>query len=360
MKEIVAEIFKGMDEKLISEDLKAKVTAMINNIVEARTNAKTAEALEKAKKLEEENTAIKAEIEAVKKDVTEKEEYLKECAVELGKKMAQEFSEKEATLFESLKEYQETAIAVLKETAAEHRDMIESIAVEEGTNLKAFYEQESLEAAAEFKKMREAADAEKLTKFKEDLLEKIDEYIRGELQKNIPQNIMEAAAEAAALKPIVESVIAIIEKNGLKIDKSGYEALSEAKSANTKLSDALNVKVTENVKLEARVKDLEKKVKLAQLTEGMTINQKAKATKLLESSSVENLENNFKAVKDMIVEESTKAPVRVSKIDFGQQKVAADVTKARVEKIVESIDKLVGKTDEMDVWATNLDRMRRQ
>lgn len=359
MNDIVAEIFKGMDQTIISEDVKAKVAAMIDQIVEARTAAKTQEISDRATKIAEDNSRLKMEVESMMSDILAKEQYLQEAAREWGSQMAAEFKQKESILFETLKEYQEESIKVLTETATDYRNAIEATALETGAELRSFMEQEVLEAAAQFKKTHEATRAKELTEFKEDLLEKADAYIVAELQKNIPESILEAATEAAALKPLVEGVIAVIEKNGVKIDKSGFEALNAAKVSNTKLSEALNVKVTENVKLEARVKALEKKVKLSQLTEGMTLNQKAKATKLLESSSVENLELNFKAIKDMIVEESTKSPVKVSQNEV-KPTVATDATKKQVQRIVESINKpAAGKTDDMTVWAANLDRMRR-
>lgn len=354
MKEIVAEIFAGMDQKLISEELKAKVAEMINQIVEARTAAKTAEITEKAKKIEEANVALQKEITEVKKDFAEKETYLHEAANELGKQLSAEFKEKEQILFETINEYQQVTVDVFKETAKEYRDLLEGETLGVAGEYKTFLEQQALEAAAEFKKSHETARATELTKFKEDLLEKADEYIVSELKKNIPANIMEAAAEAAALKPLVEGVIAVIESNGVKIDKTGVESLKVAKDANNKLSESLNNKISENVKLESRVKALEKQVKLSKLTEGMTLTQRTKAEKLLESSSVENLEQNFKAIKDMIIQESTKS---VSKTQT--QKVDIEATKAKVEKIVESITKPATKSDEMSMWAADLDRMRR-
>ena len=359
MNDIVAEIFKGVDQKLISEEVKAKVAEMISKTVDARVGAKTDDVQAKNKKLEEENAKLIAEMAALKKDVEEKEDFLKEAAADFGKNLATEFAEKEAILFETVKEYQAATTEVLKETAEEYKQMLEGEALGAAGEYKEFVESTAQEAAAEFKKMRQEADANMLTKFKTDLLEKADEYIKSELKKTIPQNIMEAAAKAAALEPLVEGMIHIIEKHGISVDKTGFETLKAAKQENVKLSESFNTKAQENVKLGARVKELEKQVKLTSLTEGMTQAQKSKAVKFLESCSVEELESKFKAIKDIIIEESVK-PKQVSVKDVKTSQAAVDAANKQVNRIVESINKPAeGKTSEMDMWTTNLDRMRR-
>lgn len=359
MNELVAELFKGIDQKLISEDVKAKVVEMINKAVDARVDAKTNDVQTRNKTLAEQNAKLVAEMAALKKDVEEKEAFLKEAAYDLGKNMMAEFAEKEAILFETVEEYQAVVTEVLKETAEEYRTMIESEALDAANEYKTFVESTAMESAAEFKKMRQASDAESLTKFKTDLLEKADEYIKSQLKEVIPQNIMEAAAEAAALKPLVENMVHVIEKHGISVDKTGFETLKAAKQENTKLSEAFNAKVQETVKLGSRVKELEKKVKLAQLTEGMTLAQKSKAIKLLESCSVEELEPKFKAIKDIIITESVK-PKIVSKNEVTQKAAESAAISKQVDRIVESINKPTSdKTSEMDTWASNLDRMRR-
>lgn len=355
-KEIAAEIFKGIDEKLISEDVKSKVIDMINKVVDTRSEAKSVDAVAKATQLEEENKRLKTEMDTLKQDIAEKEAFLKEAAADFGKQLAQDFKEKEAVLFESVKEYQEESTKVLRETAIEYKAMIEREALGAAEDYKSFIEQEVLSEAAEFKKMRQTADAETLEKFKTDLLEKADEYIKAELKKNIPEQIMEAAAKAAALEPLVEGMVSVIEKHGISVDKTGFETLKAAKQENQKLSEAFNAKVTDNVKLEARVKELEKTVKLGQLTEGMTQAQKSKAVRLLESASVEELEGKFKLVKDIIITESVKPKVVSTK---ETKPAVVEAAKKQVEKIVESVTKPTGSGSEMDGWSASLDRMRR-
>lgn len=352
MNEIIAEIFKEIDQKLISEDVKAKVAEMISKTVDARVSAKTDD-------VQATNAKLIAEMDALKKEIEEKENFLKEAAFDLGRNMIAEYKEKEEILFETVKEYQEATTQVLKETALAYRNVLEEEALSAANEYKQFVESTAQEAAAEFKKMRQSADAKMLTEFKNDLIEKADEYMKSELTKTIPANIFEAAAKAAALEPLVESMVSVIEKHGISVDKSGFETLKAAKQENAKLSESFNVKAQENVKLSARVKELEKKVKLTSLTEGMTQAQKSKVVKLLESCSVEELESKFKTIKDTIITESVK-PKQVSTQDVKQTQTLVAAAKKQVDRIVESITKPSGQqTSEMDMWASNLDRMRR-
>jgi len=358
MNEIVAEIFKGVDQKLISEEVKAKVVELINKTVDTRVSAKTNEVQEKDKLLAEENAKLIAEMAALKKEIGEKEAFLKEAAFDFGQRISTEYQEKEAILFETIKEYQSATTEILKEVGKEYQSMLESEALAAAEEYKTFVESTAMESAAEFKKQRQATDEQSLTQFKEDLIKKADEYISAQLERTIPQNIMEAAAEAAALKPLVENMVNVIEKHGISVDKTGFETLKAAKQENVKLSEAFNAKAQETVKLGARVKELEKQVKLTSLTEGMTQAQKSKAVKLLESCSVEELESKFKSIKDIIVEESAK-PRKVS-VEEVKTPAAQAAVKKQVDRIVESITKPAGeKASEMDEWASNLDRMRR-
>jgi cell division protein FtsB len=107
MNELVAELFKGIDQKLISEEVKAKVVEMIGKTVDARVDAKTNDVQARNKVLAEENAKLVAEMAQLKKDVEEKEAFLKEAAYDLGRNMSAEYAEKEAILFETVKEYQE-------------------------------------------------------------------------------------------------------------------------------------------------------------------------------------------------------------------------------------------------------------
>jgi hypothetical protein len=358
MKDIIAEIFKGIDEKLVSEEVKAKVAEMINKVVDARVAAKTAETDAASVKLQEEKAKLASELDQIKKDIADKEAFLKEAAADFGKQLAEEFKQKEDILFETLKEYQEESIKVLQETAKDYRDKIEEEALVAANEYKTFVESSALESAAEFKRMRQEADAKSLETFKSDLIEKANEYMQSQLKTVVPEQIMEAAAKAAALEPLVESMVSVIEKHGISVDKSGFDALKAAKAEITKLSESVNAKTQENVKLGSRVKELEKAVKLKQLTEGMTQAQKSKAEKLLESCSVEELETRFKVIKDIVISESAK-PAKVSVKDVKTQ-VVVDTTKKQVDRIVETIQKPVGgQSSEMDTWATQLSRMRR-
>jgi hypothetical protein len=336
--DIAEELLKGMDANLISEEVKAKVMEMVNKLVADKT------------------ATLNEEIATLKNDIVEKEAFLKEAAQDFGKRLQEEYAQKEAILMETLKEYQDATASVLAETAAEYRDAIEKESLETANEYKTYLEQTIMESAAAFKKMHEEKSTGELSKFKQDLLEKADKYIEAQLTQTIPQQIRESAAKAAALEPLVENMVHVIEKYGISVDKTGFETLKAAKEENAKLNESVNTKAQENVKLGARVKALEKQVKLTQLTEGMTQAQKTKAVKLLESCSVETLDAKFKDIKDIIIAESAK-PKQVSLVQAKTEQSSQHVQK-QVTRIVESI-KPQKATTEIDSYADTLDRMRR-
>ena len=362
MNDILNKVFEGIDQNLISEDTKKKVTEMINSVVEARVTAKAADVLEKNKKLVQLAKDAQLSEANTKKEFAEKEAILKEEAKNFVGKIAEEFTQKEAILIESLNEYKQETEKTVKEVAVEYRHRLEKVVMDESAAYREFIEQIALEEASEFKKMQESALANDVSTFKETMLNRVDEYLGTQItEKIVPANLMEAAAEAAAYKPLVEEMVGLLSKNYIKLDSTGYETVKAAKSENVKISEAYNNKVKETVKLETRVKELEKKVKLNSLTEGMTQAQKQKASRLLENYSVEQLDDKFTAIKDIIIKESVK-PERVSlKQETNAAAKAENVTR-QVNKLVESVTKPVGKVgfdSEISEWATNLTKMRR-
>jgi hypothetical protein len=357
MNDIVAKIFEGMDQALISDETKKKVTDMINQIVEARVVAKTSDVLEKNKKL----VVLAKEAQQLTKTMSEefaqKEAILREEAQNFSKSLAQQFSEKESVFMETLKEYKQSTEATIKEVALEYREALEHVVMEEAAQYREWVEQVALEEASGFKAQHEAELAKDVSKFKETMLERVNEYLEGQISKHIPESVMESAAEAAAYKPLVEKLVKVLGDNYITLDSTGYEAIKSAKNENAKLTEAVNMKAKEQVKLESRVKELEKKVKLTSLTEGMTQAQKKKAEKFLESYGVDQLDTKFAAIKDLIITESVK-PERVSI----KQETKSEHVERQVQKIVESATKPVSKSgpaSEMSEWASSLEKMRR-
>jgi hypothetical protein len=345
MDDILAKMFEGVGE-VMTPETKTTVANMINDLVETRVKATLAETEEKLKSLEAEKAQMISEMDA-------KEEILKESATEFARKLAKEFSEKEQIIFESLQEYKKVTEDSVKEAAHEYKSAFEKVIFEETKNYREFVEQTALEEAANFRKEQEVALAKQVGTFKEDMLTRLDEYVGIQLEKAIPKTIMEAAVEAAAYRPIVEGVLGVVGANHIKLDASGKDALLKAKTDNEKLTEAVNAKAKDNMKLESRVRELEKLVKLNVLTEGMTQGQKAKANKLLEGYRAEELESKFNAIKDIIINESVKPAKSTTVADT----VVSDSTKKQLERLTESHDPNL--SAEMKEYAHRLDKARR-
>jgi hypothetical protein len=247
-KKVIQKLFEGMDPAILTDETKAQVSQMIDDLVETRAKAKTAELEEKVAALEARESVLAA-----------KEEILAEEAENFAKKMAGDFTAREQIMFEELDNYKSLAEEIVLESCEDYRNQVENMVVMEAENYRNHLEQILVSEAGEFKKEQDAALAEEVGRFKEDLVEKVSEYMEGELTKAIPEEIMEAAAENAALKPLVEGMVQTFGKNYIQLDSTSMNVVKEAKAEINKLSEAVNVKSKEAVRLSAKVRELSRK-----------------------------------------------------------------------------------------------------
>jgi hypothetical protein len=344
---IIKELFEGFDAKLVSEDLQEKVKGMIDDVVESRVAALSTEMedkesffLKEAKKLKSE---CAAKIKKIKESYDSKEKILEEEAKNFSAKVLKSLEEKEAIMVEEVNEFKAMAEQVVAEESKSFRDMTIEAVVEETTNYRNYIESIALEETMAYRKEQDAVLANDVSTFKESLVDQISEFMEAELTKSIPEEIMEAAVKVSAYEPLVESIVDVFGKNYIKVDNTSYEVIKEARKENEELAESLNEKSKDVVRLGAEVKKLEKDLKIYSLTEGMTAPQKAKTVKLLESCSVEDIDGEFNKVKDIIIEESVKAPKKTAKkkivtesnksVTKPSKKILSDVAKKKIEKL---------------------------
>ena len=342
---VIQSIFDGFGQNILTDESKQKISEMIDSLVETRVNAKTLELTEKVKELEESESVLK-----------EKEKILVEEAKNFARKLGNEFVERENVMFEEIENYRKQAEEIIIETCIEYRDKIEEISLEEAENCRLALENIVESEAGNYKKEQDAALAKEVKEFRESLVNKISEYMETELTKSIPQDIMEAAVENAAMRPLVEGMIATFGKNHIKLDSTSMDVIKEAKAEINKLTEAYNVKIKDNLKLSAKVRELEKTMKLESLTRGMTTPQKSKVFKLLESCSVDEIDNKFEQIKDIIITESVRSPTRVSKQSL---KEGANKPVARTESVQRQLERINEETrhsdnPEMAQWSKTL------
>jgi DNA anti-recombination protein RmuC len=308
---VLKELFEGFDAKLVSDDMKEKVKSMIDSLVESRVAALTTELAEKEAYFLEQATKLKKQYSDKEKKLTaqleSKQKILEDEAQSFADKVAKTLAEKEAIMVEESENYRKHVESVVAEEAKGYRDLLESIIVEEAGAYRGYVESIALEEASSYKKQQEAALAQEVGDFKSSMVDSITEFLESELEKNIPAEIMEAAVKVAAYEPLVEGIIGTFGESYIKLDTTSYDVIKEARKENEELSESVNAKVKDNVRLQTTVKELEKKLKIAELTEGMTEKQKAKANKLMEScSSANEVVSEFKKVQDLIIESSVR------------------------------------------------------
>jgi hypothetical protein len=357
-KQAIMETLKKALGESLSNEAASEISTYLDSLVTDRAKASTLS-------LHEQLEAAKKEVADTKKKLAEQQTTFQKEAETFAAELAEAFAKKEGILFEELNNFKEETLRVVESTSTEYRSQVEKMIEEVAAEYRTSLEEEMIEEAKNFRIKQEAALAEDVNKYRKDLLEKLDQYLESELPKHIPEGIMEAAAKAKAYEGLVEGMISTFSKNYIKLDSTGYEALKAVKKESESLAEQYNAKVKEAVSLTAQVRDLQKKVKLGKLTEGMTQSQKSRAEKLLESATATDIDKKFDAVKDYIISESVKAssPTVAAKVapKVSEKPAITESVKKQLAKIEETVSSpTTSKTPQMDMWKKSLDRMNRR
>jgi len=341
-KTVLEQIFEGLDKNLVSAELRQKVSEMIEGVVKTRVEALTQDLAAKEAVFLEEAGKLKSEYETKEKSlmdlIAQKEKVLEEEANAFAEKVVGSINEKEAIMVEEVENYRKQVEQLVAEEASAYRDHLESIVKEESENYKNFVESIAIEEARNHKTQQDAVLAKEVGEFKKEMVDKISEFFEAELVKNIPQEVMESAVKLSAYEPLVESIMGVFSKNYIKLDTTSYEVIKEARKANEDLTLSINAKVKDNVRLAARNKELEKRAKISEITEGMTIDQRKKAVQLLENYNLEEIDAKFAQVKDIIIESSVKGTPVVNETKNGtpaksEKQPLSENAKKQLEKL---------------------------
>jgi hypothetical protein len=373
-KTVIEKLFEnlGITEKLQSDEVRTHTESLINQLVEARAKAIVEESAKNEATLLEAAQDLKNQFE-------EKEAILKSEAQNFAKELAEAMVAKEAIMLEEVNgyreeventirteasTYRESLEKIVAEEAASYKSSLESIVMEEAGNYKQVLESVVLEEAGNHSSKQEQTLQEEVGAFKEEMVEKVSAFLESELKKSIPESIMESATKLAAYEPLVEGIVATFGKNYIKLDDASYKLVKEAQVANEKLSESVNAKTKDIVHLTSEVQELKKKAKLFELTEGMTVAQRRKTQKVLESYKAEEMEDKFAAIKDIILTESAPSrPITSSESKPVEKKpvVLGEAAQKKVEKLKAEIlsEGVISQNPEMAEWAGTLNRQIR-
>jgi hypothetical protein len=245
------DVLKGLFGDQVSELTEEQTTSIsekLDSIIDSRVDAK-----------------VKFQTEVVEADTKEKYDTLLKEATD-------KFEGKIKTLEESLVE----KAATFKKTLEEAHDKV--------------------------KTQLEEAKEEETSKFKEFVVEKVDKYLKLELDKKIPDTYVEAVAKVQVLEPIVEGVKKSLSDNYIQFDEENFGLLKDAKDEIITVRADLAESVKKNMEINDKLVELQRSVKVSQVCEGLTDTQRERATKLLESYGVDEIEDRMNAIRDLIIE----------------------------------------------------------
>lgn len=175
--------------------------------------------------------------------------------------------------------------------------------------------------------------------YKESLVEKISAYLDAELDKMIPEEVIDAVAKLEVYEPLVEGFKATIGRYGIELDSEGHELLKEAKEEIEKLRDESDEITKKNIELTNEMEKINATVTLMEKCDGLTEDQKKKMVVIFKGKSEDEINERFDDVRDMIVENTNKK-------DNDSEK---DVKPLVSEKIEEEGKKVVSESDQNDL-----------
>jgi hypothetical protein len=301
-----------MNKDILTEDAKTKIEALINETVDVRVSTKE-------KLLTEEVNALKAKIQT---EAEANEKVLVEQAEQYKKKL-------EETIVEETTKFRDS-FTKAKEAEVE----------EQKTNLKALV----LEEAKAFKTNQDAVLVEEVKKFRSALTEKVSDYIEAKISEMIPSEIMESATKLAVLEPLVTGIMESFSKNYIKLDTTSFKLIKESRDEIATLNAQLQEKSNLEVKIKKEKQEVERALKVATLTEGLTQVQKEQAVKLLEGVEYENLNKRYTQIRDVIIESKVvaqPAPAVVQPIVKLVESKKTEVAPVVVAKVQSQADKEV-------------------
>jgi hypothetical protein len=345
-KNIADKLLESTDAELLTPETKEQV----NSMIEAKVEARLAEA---TKQLKDKEKNLKAWLEEQNRQLKEKEAALEEVAESFAKQCADEMTQKEAIMFESLQELKQRSEEIVAESCEEFKKNILETTLQECVEYKSAIEEETITHISEYKKLQEAALAKEVDNAKATIVDRMSKYLDTKVQDAIPAKVMEAAVEAAAYRPLVESMIKTFAQGYVKFDSTGYTAIKEAKAEALRLSESVTAKSKDNVRLAAKVKELERSQKILSLCESLTAKQRVQAKILLEKVETDNLDEAFNKMKKNLIEESVRVQPQAQKI--------TESAKKQLEKIQESViapdaPEASDVSSEISSWAKDLNR----
>lgn len=237
---------------------------------------------EQVESLSEENTKI----------ISDKLDKLIETRVDAKVKFQTEVAEADA---------KEKYDALLTEAKSEFEGKVTSLEQDAVTLAESYKQKLQGQVKSLSEELTEAKEKE-VSEFKKDLVEKLDKYLQLELGKKIPDTYVESMAQVSVLEPIVEGIKNTFKDNYMKLDSENFGLLRDAKEEIVAAREEQSRLVQESMDLNAELKSLKRSVKISEVCEGLTDAQSERAKTLLESYDLDEIDERFGMIQNIIIE----------------------------------------------------------
>lgn len=177
--------------------------------------------------------------------------------------------------------------------------------------------------------------SEEVSTVSEELVERVDTYLDYVVEQWMEQNSV--AIERGLKAEIVESFMAglkgLFENHYIDIPDEAVEVAEELASRVEALETAVNEEIEKNVELTAQIKEFERAVAFAEVSEGLTDTQVAKLQSLSEAVEFEDVttyKNKIATLRESYFPTKTSAGSLTEQVTLDEEPVGDDVTEKQV------------------------------
>jgi len=172
------------------------------------------------------------------------------------------------------------------------------------------------------------------TKFKDQMVDKVDKFLDIVVENQIPQKELNEAVENTKAKILVEKIGELIGIDKLKQNKMVKEGLTEAKTEIDSLREQVNELKKQNQKMITEKTDARRRELLAEKTEGLPKVKKQYIQKVLGNKSIDFIKENFDYTLALYDEEETDT-TKILKEEATKKTKTISENVDRVENVVE-------------------------
>jgi len=183
---------------------------------------------------------------------------------------------------------------------------------------------------------------EKLSKFENNIVEKLDLFLESEINNNISDAMIEKIAINETYRPIVEAIQQLFEEKFVALDTEGMGILREAKEEIVKLEEEVSTHIADKMELQTESDKQKSLILYLEKTEGLSKTQKDKVLTLIEGKNYNEVKKTISSVIDLVVEQEEK-PVRKEKKEVVVEEKSID------EPTIEETVQKTGKTIEESI-----------